>query len=137
MRRGSMLTQAMQSFFWMISERSRSGNIHQRVAGSCVTSLLSPVVMAMLLTLRRLTTAVLPDSANNRPQPHDMSWQACKLMSACIVFVSLTSCRALITPPKQLYLEDATGTATQDEIVHKWGPPQAQRKLSSGESVWV
>lgn len=66
-----------------------------------------------------------------------MSWQVWKLMIACIVFISFTSCRALLTPPKQLYLEDATGTATQDEVVQKWGPPQEQRKLSSGESVWV
>ena len=56
---------------------------------------------------------------------------------ACIVFVSLSSCRALITPPKQLYLEDATGKATQEEVVQKWGQPLEQRKLSSGESVWV
>lgn len=66
-----------------------------------------------------------------------MSWQVWKLMIVCIVFVSFTSCRALMTPSKQLYLEDATGTATQDEIVQKWGPPQEQRRLSSGESVWV
>ena len=56
---------------------------------------------------------------------------------ACIVIVSCASCRALIIPPKQLYLEDATGTATQDDIVQKWGPPLEQRRLSSGELVWI
>ena len=65
-----------------------------------------------------------------------MSRQGWKII-ACIVFVSLSSCRALITPPKQLYLEDATGKATQEEVVQKWGQPLEQRKLSSGESVWV
>ena len=65
------------------------------------------------------------------------SWQVWKLIIACIVLVGLLSCRALLTPPKQLYLEDVTGTATQEQVVQKWGPPQEQRKLSSGESVWV
>jgi hypothetical protein len=66
-----------------------------------------------------------------------MFWQAWKVMIACSVFVWVTSCRALVISPKQLYLEDVTGTASPDEIVQKWGPPQEQRKLSSGESVWV
>lgn len=59
------------------------------------------------------------------------------LMIAFSVFVSFSSCRALMTPPKQLYLEDGTGTATQEEIVKKWGPPHEERRLSSGEPVWV
>jgi hypothetical protein len=66
-----------------------------------------------------------------------MSWHLWQFMMAGIVFVSLTCCRALLTPPKELYLEDATGTATQDDVLKQWGRPQEERKRSGEQSVWV
>ncbi len=39
--------------------------------------------------------------------------------------------------PKDKYLNEATGKATQEEIMQKWGTPRDQRTLSTGESVWV
>lgn len=42
-----------------------------------------------------------------------------------------------MTPAKELYLEKVTGTATQEEVVQKWGQPHEQRQLPLGESVLI
>jgi hypothetical protein len=48
------------------------------------------------------------------------------------VAFSLTAC----APWRMEYLRQAVDRATQDEITTKFGPPQAARELTTGETVW-
>ena len=50
-----------------------------------------------------------------------------------MAYILLSSC----TSWRAEYLDQAIGTATQDEVTMKLGPPMGERILSRGESVWV
>ncbi len=56
-----------------------------------------------------------------------------KVLILLLTVATLASC----TPWRVEYLEDAKGRATQDDVTMKFGPPMGERRLSTGDAVWI